>query len=80
MTEFFYSTLDARRPLDGRETTINGQDAAWAEYSRDENSVIEVVIVKESWAILIVADYPAEKEGEFRPLVEATIQTIKINP
>ena len=78
LTEFFYSTLDARTKLDGKKTEINGQQAAIAEYTRRENSYIEVVIVKGDRALLVVADFPIERESEFRSIVEATINTIEM--
>ena len=80
LTEFFYSTLDAHIPHEGTKMEINGQDAAWTEYARNEHFYIEAVIAKKDWAILVFADYPAEKEGEFRALIEATIHTIKVDP
>jgi len=79
LTDIFYTTLDSGRPLESSELTkINGQDAAMADYARDEDLIIEAVIARENWALLIVAKTPAGKEMEFRPLLEAAIYTMEI--
>jgi Tol biopolymer transport system component len=80
LTDMFYTTLDSGNILgSATTTTINGQDAARAEYTRKENSVTEAVIVQENWGLLIVAQFPIEKEEEFRPFVDAIINTIAIS-
>jgi len=79
LTDMFYSTLDSHRALEPSQTTsINGQDAALAEYKRNEDLVIEAVVVRENWALLIVAQFPIEKATEFRPLIDAMISTLEI--
>ena len=80
LTDLFYTILNgSHRTLEpSTTTTINGQDAAWAEYTDKNNLYIEVVIARAEWALLVVAYYPAEKEIEFRSLIEATISTIEI--
>lgn len=79
LADIFYSTLDTGRALEPSKTTsINGQEAAWAEYTRIEKLFIEVVVARENWALLIVSDIPTEKGTEFRPLIEAIISTIEI--
>ena len=81
LTGLFYTILNGWHRYSGLEsytTTINSQDAAWAEYTDDDNLYTEVVIVRDEWALLIVAHFPAEKETEFRPLIEAIIYTIEI--
>jgi hypothetical protein len=59
-------------------TTINDQDAAWAEYTDEDSLYIEAVIAQEKWALLIVAEFPTEAETAFRPLTETIINTIVI--
>ena len=80
LTDLFYTILNGwHRTLEpSTTTTINGQDAAWAEYTDKGNLYIEAVIIQAKWALLIVADFPTEKETEFRPLMEAIISTIEI--
>ena len=79
LTDLFYSTLDTGRALEpSRTTSINGQDAAWAEFTRNENLFIEVVVVRAEWGLTVFAYFPTEKETEFRPLLEAIISTIEI--
>jgi hypothetical protein len=80
LTDLFYTTLDSGNVLVPATTTnINGQDAARAEYTRKGNSVVEAVIVRENWDLLIVAQFPTEKETEFRPLIDAIISTITLS-
>jgi len=77
--ELFYSTLNTRSPLEpSQNTSINGQEAAIAEYTRDQDTFIEAVIVRGNWALLIVAKLPTEKTAEFRPLIETMIYTVVI--
>jgi len=81
LTDLFYTILNGwhrHSGLESHTTTINGQDAAWAEYTDEDSLYIETVIVRAEWALAIVAHFPAEKETEFRPLIEATIGTIEI--
>jgi len=79
LTDMFYSTLDAHRVLEPSQTTsINGQDAALAEYTRNEDLVIEAVVVRDNWALLIITKFPTEKATEFRSLIDAMISTIEI--
>jgi hypothetical protein len=80
LTDMFYTIINgAHTSLEPSTTTsINGQDAAWTEYTDNGNSFIEVVIARTRSAVLIVADYPARKETKFRPLLEAIISTINI--
>jgi len=79
LTDMFYSTLDAHRVLEPSKTTsINGQDAALAEYTRNGDLVIEAVIVREKWVLLVVAQFPTEKEVEFRSIIESMINTLEI--
>jgi hypothetical protein len=79
LTDMFYTTLDAHIPLEpSQATSINGQDAALAEYTRNEDSFIEAVVVRGNWALLIVAQFPTEKATEFRPLIDAMISTLEI--
>jgi hypothetical protein len=79
LTDLFFSILNGWHSTlePSTLTTINGQDAAWAEYI-DEDIYIEVVIARAEWALLIVSNFPTEKEMEFRPLAEAMIGTIEI--
>jgi hypothetical protein len=58
--------------------TINGQDAARIEYTRGERMNIQIIIVREKIALGVLSKYPIEKDTEFRPLVEAIINTIEI--
>ena len=58
--------------------TINGQDAARIEYTDDERTNIQIIIVRGKIALVVVSEYPNEKDTEFRPLVEAIINTIEI--
>ena len=81
LTDLFFTILNGWHRYSGLEsytTTINGQDAAWAEYTDEDSLYIEVVIVQAEWALPIVAHFPVEKETEFRPLIETTISTIEI--
>jgi hypothetical protein len=79
LTDLFFTTLNTGRVLESTKTTrINGQSAAIAEYTRDGDLVIEAVIVRAKWALLITAVFPTEKETEFRPLIEAMINTLEI--
>jgi hypothetical protein len=80
LTDMFYTIINgSHTALEPSTTTsINGQQAAWAEYTDNGNSFVEVVIARTKWALLIVADYPTGKETEFRPLLEAIISTIEI--
>jgi len=80
LTNLFYTILNGwHRTLEpSTTTTINGQDAAWAEYTDKDDLYIEAVISRAKWALLIVAHFPTEKETDFRPLIEAAIRTIEI--
>jgi hypothetical protein len=79
LSDMFYATLDAGKVLEpSKMTSINGQSAAIAEYIRNGNLVIEAVVVRAKWALLIVSQFPTEKETEFRPLIDAMISTLEI--
>lgn len=79
LTDLFYSTLNAGKALEPSTTTfVNGQDAALTEYTRGEGMFIEGVIARARWALLIVANFPTEKEATFRPFIEAMIRTLEI--
>ena len=80
LTDVFFTTLNAGRVLESTKTTrINGQSAAIGEYTNNGDLVIEAVIVRAKWALLIVAQFPTDKETEFRPHIEAMISTLDIN-
>ncbi len=58
--------------------TINGQAAARVEYINNGRLQIDVVIVRENFALHAAASIPPEKEAEFRALLEAVISSIEI--
>ena len=79
VTSLFFSTLEAGKKLEPIPiSAINGQHTAWAEYARNGESNIEAVIVRDNWALLVVAHFPTNNEAEFRPVLEALIQTLEI--
>ena len=59
-------------------TTINGQEAAKVEFTENKQLKIELVVVRENWALVVLATFPSEKEMEYRPLIEEIINTIEI--
>lgn len=77
--EMFYTTLELHVPLEPSETTpINGQDAALVEYSHDNETTIEAVVVRGDWALLVVARFPSDKDADLRPSIDAMISTLQI--
>lgn len=79
LADLFFTKLNAGRTIEqSRSAFINGQEAAIAEYTDEENLVIEAVIVRGEWALLIFVQFPNEEEEEFRPFMEAMIDTIEI--
>ena len=76
LTDLFFFASD--KGLEPSTTTINGQEAARIEYTDDGQLRIEVVIVREKWALSVVTFFPAEKDAEFRSLIDGIIGTIEI--
>jgi hypothetical protein len=80
LTDMFIIESDRRdRTVEEPITlTINGQDAARVVYMNNGQFLIDVVIVREEFALHAVAFFLPEKEAEFRPLLETMINTIQI--
>ena len=75
LTDLLFFAPDGLEPS---STTINGQEAVRVEFAEDQQLKIELMIVREKWGLDVLAEFPSEKEKEYRPLLEEIIKTIEI--